>query len=63
LINKSKKEVNNRILFTKPTPNSKDFELNLKNLMNLLNKLEDSKSSQEIELKINKINLEQKEKK
>jgi hypothetical protein len=63
LINKSKKEVKNRILFTKPTPNSKDFELNLKNLMNLLNKLEDSKSSQEIELKINKINLEQKEKK
>jgi hypothetical protein len=53
---KTKKEVNNRILFTKPTPNSKDFELNLNNLVNLLNILEDSKSSQEIELEINKIN-------
>jgi len=63
LINKTKKEVKNRILFTKPIPNSKDFELNLNNLMNLLNRLEDSKSYQEIELKINKINLEQKEKK
>ena len=63
LINKTKKEVNSRILFTKPIPNTKDFELSLNNLMNLLNRLEDSKSSQEIELNLNKINLEQKEKK
>jgi hypothetical protein len=63
LINKTKKEVKNRILFTIPTPISKYSKLNLNNLRNLLNKLKDSKSSQEIELKINKINLEQKEKK
>jgi hypothetical protein len=56
LINKTKKEVKNRILFTNPTPNSKDFELSLSNLINLLNGLGDLKNSQEIKLKIKKIN-------
>jgi hypothetical protein len=53
---KTKKEVNNRILFTKPTPNSKNFELDLNNLVYLLNMLGHSKSSQELKLKINKRN-------
>jgi hypothetical protein len=55
---KTKKEVNNRILFTKPTPNSKNFELDLNKLVYLLNILGHSKSSRELKLKINKINTE-----
>jgi hypothetical protein len=53
---KTKKEVNNILLFTKPTPNSENFELDLNNLVYLLNMLGHSKNSQELKLKINKIN-------
>ena len=50
LINKKTKKENNRILFTKPIPNSKNYVLNLKNTLNILNKLGHSNSSQELKL-------------
>jgi len=56
LINKKTKKENNRILFTKPIPNSKNYALNLNNISNILNILGDSKSYQELKLSINEIN-------
>jgi hypothetical protein len=56
LINKKTKIINNRILFTKPIPNTENYESDLNNIADLLNMLGHSKSSQEVKLKINKIN-------
>ena len=55
LINKKTKKENNRILFTKPIPNSKNYALDLKKTLNILNKLGHSNSFQELNLDINEI--------
>ena len=55
LINKKTKKENNRILFTKPIPNSKNYALDLKKTLNILNKLGHSISFQELNLDINEI--------
>jgi len=58
LINKKTKKEKNRILFTKPIPNSKNYGLDLINTLNILNELGHSNRIQELKKRSKNIQID-----